>query len=465
MSEGIYRNIFAHQIGKHYSRIQFKDLNTNGNLLAANNHFLAVSWNTLNGGIAIFDSNHFSESSSKQKLILGHSGDIFDIKFSPFRSDLLASCSKDTTIKLWKIPEEGLKEDITKEVQVYTNHSIRPCFLEFHPLVEDVIASASLDTTLQIWNIIKSEPYVNFQIEKEPWSLDWNEGGSLIGVSTSDKKIRIFDPRASKEIISIVPHKRNKIMKLIWVGQNNFASVGFSLTGQRELKHWDMRKINEESDLDSALETVKIDEGMGVLTPFYDHESKILYIAAKGEGSMHTYDFNGEKIKHTFHYKCKDRAFGITMFDRNAVDYNKCEIDKFAKVTSNNKIIYESFYVFRKEYIYDPKLYPYVPCGEPSMTYDEWIAGENKGPKMVEINQLNRNFITKEDKFEKIIEKKVNLRPEEELAELQKKLNELECGITALSGSNSLYSEFLEKEQIKNEKLKKKLEFELQQEN
>lgn len=449
---GVYRNIFAKTLKNKYTRINLSHKSSEGSLIAANTHFIALAWEKGKGSIAILDAKKDTECSINQKLIVGHEGNVYDLKFSPFYTDLLASTSDDTTVKLWKIPEEGLKEDKTVEDQVYRGHSIRPCFVEFHPLADDVMASASLDSTLQIWNMIKSEKYTSFQIEKEPQSLDWNEGGSLVGVSTKDRYVQIFDPRTNKLVYSTLIYKKPKPSKFIWVGQNNFCSVGFSNTNYRELKHWDIRM-----DKETPVEAIKIDENSGIMTPFYDHESKILYITGKAEKFIHTFDFNYEKIKHTFNYQPKDAGIITTMVDRKGVNYNDCEIDKFIKVTKDNSLVYESFYVFRKKYEYDPILYPKVPNGEPCMTYEEWIEGGNKEPIMEEITQRNTNYTTKAYNFDKPEEKEIDLKPEELLRKLQQKLDSLETGITAMKGSISLSLNNLAFEEERAEKLDKRL--------
>lgn len=448
----MFRNIFAKSFDKRYKRIHFSRKTSEGNLLAANTHFIAFPWETA-GSIAILDAKNYIECKDvNQPLILGHKDNIFDLKFSPFYTDLLASTSDDAFVKLWKIPEEGLKENKTVEDQIYSGHSLRPCFVEFHPLADDVIASASLDNTLQIWNMIKSEQYVTLEIGKEPWSLDWNEGGSLIGVSTKDKFAKIFDPRTNKSVFTTLIQNKPRPFKMIWVGQNNFASTGFSKTGARELKHWDIRM-----DKDTPLETIKIDENSGIIKPFYDHESKLLYITGKAETTIHVFDFNYDKIQHTLKFQPKDRAQEIVMCDRKAVNYDSCEIDKFIKLTPNNELLYDSFYVFRKVYQYDPILYPKVPNGEACMTFEEWTEGANKEPLMEEITERNKGYTTKDYNFEKQVAKEVQLRPEELLEQLKNKLESLQVGIIAMNGSIGLYQGNIETEENRARQLDEKI--------
>ena len=61
------------------------------------------------------------------------------------------------------------------------------------------------------------------------------------------------------------------------------------------------------------------------------------------------------------------------MIDRRYVNYNKNELDRMAKWTVFNEIMYVSFYILKREIKYEPALYPQLPTYEPAMTYDEWI--------------------------------------------------------------------------------------------
>ena len=48
-------------------------------------------------------------------FIMSHTDTVLDLKFSPFRDDILASCSADSLIRLWGIPSEGLTEKMSRD--------------------------------------------------------------------------------------------------------------------------------------------------------------------------------------------------------------------------------------------------------------------------------------------------------------------------------------------------------------
>ena len=451
MNNSPYRNLFGEESKHKYYKMDLCRATTEGNKMAINNRFMALSWNYDKGGIAIFNPNEYSYGKPGQKLLKGHTGKIFDLKFSPFRTDLLASCSEDCTVKLWQIPEEGLTEDIKNYVQIYSGHNRKVSLIAFHPLAADVIATTAVDYTIQVWNMIKSETYSLCKINGNPTSLDWNENGSLIAATDSNKKITVFDPRAKNAIFShVVTDGRSQ--KFAWTGNDTFAYVGISKKNEREFKHFDIRKIDN-----NEICRVKIDEQISAISPYFDLQSKLLYVVGKGEANVNVYDFNEPIPSRCLNYSSDHPVSSFCMIDRRNVNYNKNEIDKMAKWTANNEIFFVSFYVLRRVERYEPGLYPYLPTYEPSMTYDEWISGENKQPEKIEINKFENKFITRDDKFEKKEKVKDELAPPEKYKKLQDKLIELELGIQKLEADNMGIKKKIKDEQIEIEKLEHRI--------
>ena len=451
MSQSPYRNLFGEEPRYKYHQMDLCKASTEGNKMAINNKFMALSWNYDRGGIAIFDPNEYSYGKPDQKLLKGHKGKIFDLRFSPFCTDLLASASEDCTVKLWKIPEEGLKEDITNDAQTYTGHKRKVSLVAFNPLVADVIASTSVDYSIQVWNMIKAETYSLCKINEHPTSLDWNENGSLVGATDSAKKITIFDPRDNKVVFSHkVSDGRNA--KFVWTGNDTFAYVGFCKKNEREFKHFDIRKLEN-----NELCRVKIDEQVSLLTPYFDHESKLLYTVGKGEANVNVFDFNETVPCRCLNFSTGNPASSFCMIDRRYVNYNKNELDRMAKWTVFNEIMYVSFYILRREVKYEPNLYPHLPTYDPAMTYDEWISGENKPQTKKEITEFENKFISRDDKFIKKEIKKAEITPGEKYKKLQDKLIELEQGIQKLEGVNVGIRKRIKEEQEDVNRLEEKL--------
>lgn len=429
-----YRNAMGETKKENFYDVTITEITTEGAVMAVNSSFIAASWETNKGGVAIIDVSNPTRVSATIPLIRGHDGPVVDVKFSPFKCDLLATSSEDATVRLWQIPQEGIKTDLEAEIQNYKGHSKKVGFVAFHPCADNIIASASFDNSIHIWNATNAETISKILIGDFPNCLDWNYNGSLLGCSAKDKTIYVVDPRAATIAIKAKGHESSKTQKMVFVNEHSFASCGFSKNNMREVKLFDMRKATD-SAIDAAVTTLDIDRQSGIMTPFYDSDLNLLYVPGRGEGNIHFFDCNEGGIRKCSEYKSSIPQKAITMFEKRTMNYNKCEIERFAKYTNNNTIELLSFYIPRRNAGYDPSLYPPCFTGEPSLSAEEWIKGGNKNQIVKEINSIESKWVTTEQTFEKK-EEEVVKSSEEIIKELQNEVLKLNMKIDSLHHEN-----------------------------
>ena len=426
-----YRNIVAEIRKERFTSVTLNDKITEGSYIAVNSSFLALGNFSL-GHVAIVDPN-IPRSCCGLPVIEAHKLPINDMKFSPFRSDLLATVSEDTTVKLWKIPEGGLSltETYNRETQQFLGHKKKPLFVNFNPIAEDVIVSTDIGS-VQVWNVQNSETISSIELKNWPTSCQWNRNGSLIGLTDKGKEINIFDPRQSKMAITTPGFQSPKIQKMNWIDNEVFIVAGFGKNNDREIALYDIRKVNPEGKLGNPVFGVKIDHQSGTLTPYIDPESKIIYLNARGEGSFYVYDIEPDKLNKLTTLYNDSQSLSLAMLERRALDYGKNEIDRFLKFTPKKEIEIVSIVLPRRVPGFDATLYPPVFCGEPSLNVEQWSKGENGEPKVKEINTIENKYVTKVDAFiKKEAPKKVADTPEEKIKELEKKINELTSKLEA----------------------------------
>ena len=175
---------------------------TEGRIISVNKKFIAMSWQN-SGEIVVVDSSLPSQIKIDQPKIKGPKGKILDLEFSPFNKNILASTNDNFSIFIWKIPEEGIAKDIKKEEQIYNGHSKKVNFVSFNPVAEDVICSGACPREIHVWNITKGENYIKMKADNNPSSISWNPNGSLIGASTCNRYMNIFDPRSKKKLLGM----------------------------------------------------------------------------------------------------------------------------------------------------------------------------------------------------------------------------------------------------------------------
>ena len=54
--------------------------------------------------------------------VCGHKSLVMDIAWNPFNDNEIASCSEDCTVKLWDIPDGGLKENLAEYKRDMAGH-------------------------------------------------------------------------------------------------------------------------------------------------------------------------------------------------------------------------------------------------------------------------------------------------------------------------------------------------------
>ena len=83
----------------------------------------------------------------------GHTGPVVDFDFNPFDDNQLASCSEDCSIKLWNIPDGGLKENMNDCKAEVGHHSRKVTHLSFHPTADGVLLSTGMDNSVKLWDV------------------------------------------------------------------------------------------------------------------------------------------------------------------------------------------------------------------------------------------------------------------------------------------------------------------------
>ena len=111
---------------------------------------------------------------------------------------MIASCSEDTTVKIWQIPDDGLgKTNLTEPLLTLEGlHQRKVHQILWHPTASNILLSASYDPLIVIWNLESGEAVVEIDCHPDLiYSVDWNTNGSLIATTCKDKKIRVIDAR------------------------------------------------------------------------------------------------------------------------------------------------------------------------------------------------------------------------------------------------------------------------------
>lgn len=149
-----------------------------------------------------------------------------------------------------------------------------------------------------------------------------------------------MDPRSTQEQtkLTTVSHDNIKTSKMVWINNEYCATTGYSKKNERECKLWDIRNISKE------IKTQFIDNQSGVIYPFYDSDTQMLYTCGRGEGSIKYFEVDTTSITPFNTYSSTVAAKAYAFFPKRTMNYFQSEQARVAKLC-NNSIEYVSFKV------------------------------------------------------------------------------------------------------------------------
>jgi len=425
-----------------YDELKISRSAWDSNFIAASTTFFAVCYEAAGGGaFSVFDHTNFGKMVSAP-MVTGHKGPVLDLDFNPFNDNMVASVSEDCTTKIWSIPQGGLTENMSNPAQTLSGHKRKVGNVKFHPTANNVLATASTDYAVKIWDIEKGTAVNSLEAQHSDiiGAVEWKYNGSLLATSCKDKKIRVFDPRTNSISSEVEAHQGNKAFRVSWLGRRDkLFSVGFTKTSEREYAIWDVRNIV------TPLSKQNIDSGSGLLMPFFDIDTNVLFLGGKGDGNIRYYEIVDESpyIHYLSEFKSSTPQRGLCLLPKRALKINECEIARILKI-SVKMCEPISFQVPRKSDVFQDDIFPDCFSGDPSLTSSEYFSGKDADPKTV---ALSTGFVAKpkttdfapEVKEEKVLSEK-EIRDEVEklhkrVAYLEAELVKRDVKIKELEGS------------------------------
>jgi len=382
-----YRHVFGTEFKKElcYDNIKLTSSAFDSNFIKVNPKFIAVAWQSAGGGsFAVIPIEKQGKLPTDFPLFNGHSASVNDIDFNPFNDHIIASSGEDCLVNVWQIPEGGAKQTQTTPAAKLSGHQKKAGIILWHPISSNILASTSADCTVKIWDVETSTCKLDIGDHTDQvQSITWNYDGSMCATTSKDKMVRLIDPRSSAVVSSVEGHYGAKGSRVVWLGsKERLFSVGFSKTSEREFKLWDPRNLTE------ALSTNSIDNSAGMLMPFYDEDTQVMYLAGKGDGSIKYYEMIDEAPYYygLSEYKSPVPQKGVALMCKRGCVVSKCEIGRFYKLagtSAGTTIVPIEMAVPRKGDQFQADIFPDTRAYEPCLTAAAWFGGQNATPKLV----------------------------------------------------------------------------------
>ncbi|XP_016086314.1 coronin-2B isoform X2 [Sinocyclocheilus grahami] len=353
---------------------------------AVNPKFLAVVTESAGGGAFLVIPLHKpGRIDPHHPKVCGHQGSVMDIRWSPFMDNIIASSSEDCTVRIWQIPDGGLRRNMTEALMILIGHSRRVGLIEWHPTCSGILLSAGYDCKILIWNL--EEGVAVKMIDSHPdviLCMSFNTDGSLLATSCKDKKLRIIDPRSGK-VLQEADCKSTRVNRVVFLGNlKRVLTTGVSRWNTRQIALWD------QEDLSAPITEEEIDGLSGVLFPFYDADTHMLYLAGKGDGNIRYYEVSPEKpfLQFLMEFRSPAPQKGLGVMPKRGMDVSECEIFRFYKLVTLKGLVEPiSMIVPRRSETYQEDIFPMTAGTESALSAAEWLSGIDRGPQLISLKE------------------------------------------------------------------------------
>ncbi|XP_045885606.1 coronin-7-like isoform X4 [Micropterus dolomieu] len=366
-----------------------------GSFSSQGNHIKAsaklVAFNTEQAGGGMLGLSSVKPGSDGQWTVTQiscHSDLMTDMDFSPFDESLLATCSGDEMVKLWRLCDPELQQPSSPELTLRPGQGRLELVL-FHPTSSSLLA---LGTTLSplIWDTSRQDAplAVLEQHSDQLQSLSWKQDGSLLASSCKDKMLRVFDPRAQlTPVQSAKSLQSNKDSRILWAKDDLLLTTGFDMMRGREVRLWDSRKLS------SSLSSVSLGTSNRMLIPLFDDDTGLLTLAGMGDTVVDCFEVSASEpfLSQVSHCLTDTSTRGVAMVPKLALDITSCEVMRLLQLT-DSCIVPISYQVPRKNsgQEFHEDLYPDTAGTTPAMSAEEWWQGGNKQVEKISLHPDKR---------------------------------------------------------------------------
>ncbi|KAM9437679.1 coronin-6-like isoform 1-T2 [Salvelinus alpinus] len=375
-----FRHVFG-QAGKTeqgYDDIRVSKVTWDSSFCAVNPKFLAVIVESSGGGaFLVLPLSKMGRLDKNHPLVTGHTGPVLDIDWCPHNDNILASCSEDTTAMVWQIPDQMGTRPISEPIVVLEGHSKRVGIVTWHPTARNILLTAGSDNLIIIWNVGTGEALISMDDHPDLiYNVSWNRNGSLFCTTCKDRRLRVCDPR-KREVVAerMAPHDGIRPMRAIFTRDGNLFTTGFTRMSQRELGLWDPTSFEEPIAL------LELDTSNGVLLPYYDPDTNMVYLCGKGDSSIRYFEITEEPpyVHYLSTFSSKEPQRGMGFMPKRGVDVSKCEIARLYKL-HDKKCEPIAMTVPRKSDLFQDDLYPDTAGSDPALEPEEWLEGRDEDP-------------------------------------------------------------------------------------
>jgi hypothetical protein len=154
---------------------------------------------------------------------------------------------------------------------------------------------------------------------------------------------------------------------------------------ERQYALWD------GTDLSKSIMMDGLDQGSGLMFVKYDEDTRMVYLAGKGDGNIRYYEIDESKapfVHQLSEYKTGNPQRGVGWMPKTALDVNACEVMRCYKLHPKGFVEPISFTVPRKSTLFQEDVFPPTKEQVAQLGAKQWASGETKAPSKIDMRQF-----------------------------------------------------------------------------
>ncbi|XP_034075452.1 coronin-7-like isoform X1 [Gymnodraco acuticeps] len=372
----------------HITNLRGLNLTTPGESdgFCVNSQRMAVPLAISGGQIGIFERSQPGRIPDTALPTIQNSVNVVDLSWDPFNTHRLAVACDDAKIRVWQVPEGGLKETLTEPEVIMQGHTEKIYSIKFHPLASGLLASSSYDLSVRLWNLESGEQVKLLTGHQDQiFAMAWSPDGKLLATVCKDGKVRIYDPRKSTAPVQEGPGPEgHRGARAVWVCEGKYLLVsGFDSRSERVLCLYSAHSLSS-----GAIASTSISISPSTLIPFYDPDTSVVILTAKGDTRVHIYEVVPEEpyFMECSSFNSPEPHKGLAFLPKKECNVRDVEI-AVGLLLNKTTIEPVAFRVPRvkKEFFQDDVYTETAVCWEAALTASAWLSGSNGQHKKISL--------------------------------------------------------------------------------
>ncbi|KFQ93248.1 Coronin-7, partial [Nipponia nippon] len=295
----------------HLTNLRGLSLTTPGECdgFCANHQRVALPLLSAGGQIAILELSKPGRLPDAAVPTIQNGAAVADLSWDPFNPRRLAVAGEDAKIRLWRIPEGGLRETLQEPEAILRGHTEKIYSIRFHPVASDLLVSSSYDMTVRIWELSTGREALCLRGHTDQiFSLAWSPDGKKLATVSKDSRLRLYEPGTPPP--GTCPHPQlspsrqgdlhptqegpgpegSRGARLVWVCGGDYLLVsGFDSRSERRILLYRAQALPE-----GPLSVLGLDVAPSTLLPFYDEDTSVVFLTGKGDTRVFLYEVTPE---------------------------------------------------------------------------------------------------------------------------------------------------------------------------